>query len=345
MTVQRLTTLAILGSLLWTTSTTCAEPSTPAAGPETGAVAERNRAAEVRRLVAAFRRYRDDPARRAEAVAQLARTDPKSVTGVAEAFDKELQRFSEQLDAPLNREAESQIARLRKVLADLRASEPLTKEMIEQVGLPALDGLTAVYKVYQPEVERHYQQLLHIRDQLGLSAEFLRKLPSFFNSPKSPLPRDKTIERVEALLARTAMPERDAIAAVRTENAKIYGQLAPDLAAGMTAVNDMRIMCGLNALLVDLRLCQAARDHSVDMHKHEFFAHESPVPGKKTPWDRAKRFGTTASGENIYMGRTSPVSAIKGWFLSPGHHKNMLGEHQRQGLGRDGKYWTQLFGK
>jgi uncharacterized protein YkwD len=45
------------------------------------------------------------------------------------------------------------------------------------------------------------------------------------------------------------------------------------------------------------------------------------------------------------MGSSATVDALRGWFLSPGHHKNMLGEsHARQGLGRSGKYWTEMFG-
>ena len=81
------------------------------------------------------------------------------------------------------------------------------------------------------------------------------------------------------------------------------------------------------------------------MQSQNFFSHESPVPDKNTPWDRAKLAGTTASGENIYMGSNVSIEAIKAWFLSPGHHKNMLSEGQRrQGLGREAKYWTQMFG-
>ena len=33
------------------------------------------------------------------------------------------------------------------------------------------------------------------------------------------------------------------------------------------------------------------------------------------------------------------------WWHSPGHRKNVLGNHTRVGLGRSGKYWTELFGR
>src|SRR5208337_1044126 len=98
------------------------------------------------------------------------------------------------------------------------------------------------------------------------------------------------------------------------------------------------------ALAIDLSLCEAAREHSQDMERLHFFSHESPVPGKKTPWDRAKLAGTTASGENIFNGSTSGKAADEVWFHSPGHHKNQMGNFARVGVGRSGVYFTQMFG-
>jgi len=121
--------------------------------------------------------------------------------------------------------------------------------------------------------------------------------------------------------------------------------LPSDEREGIRQLNEWRLLLGLNALVIDPRLCEAGRGHSEDMHTHQFFAHESPLPGKKTPWDRAANAGTKARGENIYMGSPSPGSANKGWFFSPGHHKNMFKtSHLKIGLGRYQKHWTQLFG-
>ncbi len=114
---------------------------------------------------------------------------------------------------------------------------------------------------------------------------------------------------------------------------------------GIREVNEWRLLLGLNALVLDHKLCNASRTHSEDMDKVGFFAHQSPVPGRKTPWSRAAEAGTKASGENIYKGSTSPNSANKGWFYSPGHHKNMFrSSHKRIGLGCYDKHWTQMFG-
>lgn len=110
-------------------------------------------------------------------------------------------------------------------------------------------------------------------------------------------------------------------------------------------VNEWRLLLGLNALVIDPKLSNACRGHSEDMNKHRFFAHESPVPGKKTPGDRAAKAGTRWTGENIYMGSKSPNAANKGWFFSPGHHKNMFrSTHKTIGMGRYERHWTQMFG-
>jgi uncharacterized protein YkwD len=161
-------------------------------------------------------------------------------------------------------------------------------------------------------------------------------------------------EKAEASLL---MKENELIAAVgdlprdglriMEENDKIAAkaEIPADERAGIRELNEWRLLLGLNALVIDPKLSEACRGHSEDMHKHRFFAHESPLPGKRTPWDRAANAGTKASGENIYMGSTSPASANKGWFYSPGHHKNMFKpRHTRIGLGRYQTHWTQMFG-
>jgi len=115
-------------------------------------------------------------------------------------------------------------------------------------------------------------------------------------------------------------------------------------ALGILDLNALRLLLGLRALRADPKLCAAARDHSNDMRRLGFFAHESPVEGKSSFSDRAGNFGTSARSENIANGQRQPAATNRQWFLSPGHHKNMLGNHGRIGLGRSGTYWTQLFG-
>ena len=80
------------------------------------------------------------------------------------------------------------------------------------------------------------------------------------------------------------------------------------------------------------------------IEKLGFFSHTSPVEGKRTPSDRAARFGTSASAENIAQGQPTGPAAIRSWWYSPGHHRNMMGAFARVGLGRSEAYWTQMFG-
>ncbi|MDE0826900.1 MAG: CAP domain-containing protein [Akkermansiaceae bacterium] len=115
---------------------------------------------------------------------------------------------------------------------------------------------------------------------------------------------------------------------------------------GIEELNTMRLLLNLNALRLDPKLCEAGRGHSQDMKEHNFFSHTSPIPGKNSPSARASKAGTSGGGENIYMGSKSPKAANKGWFYSPGHHKNMFNAgYKRVGLGNYRSHWTQMFGR
>ncbi len=135
---------------------------------------------------------------------------------------------------------------------------------------------------------------------------------------------------------------------IMEKNRKIAeNEMIPELERlGIEELNLMRLLVGLNALVLDPKLCEASRGHSEDMARHNFFSHTSPVKGKQSFGQRAGLAGTNASGENIYMGSTNPKRANEGWFHSPGHHKNMFNPGQRRiGLGNYGRHWTQMFGR
>lgn len=113
---------------------------------------------------------------------------------------------------------------------------------------------------------------------------------------------------------------------------------------GTLELNQIRYLLGLGLVRIDEKLSDAARDHSADMHRLKFFAHKSPVPGKTNFGQRAANFGTSARAENIAAGQRTGHGAIRAWWYSPGHHRNMLGGHRRTGLGQHEKMWTQMFG-
>ena len=112
----------------------------------------------------------------------------------------------------------------------------------------------------------------------------------------------------------------------------------------LSRLNRYRVLVGKSAVQIDLKLCNASRDHSKDMDEHEFFSHDSPLTGKRKFNDRAKLAGTSASAENIYRGNKLAEGPFWAWFKSAGHHKNMLREAGRAGVGIHEKTWTLMMG-
>lgn len=145
-------------------------------------------------------------------------------------------------------------------------------------------------------------------------------------------------------LALASMPMSGRDSQVLLRNQALATTTEPEEFAGTERLNRIRIAMGKSVVAIDPKLGDAARAHSEDMRKLGFFSHESPVPGKRTFGERAAAAGTSASAENISWGQASHVGAIEGWWHSPGHHVNMMGNHARTGLGRSETHWTQLFG-
>jgi uncharacterized protein YkwD len=338
-TCYRLLPLVLLAAL--PTAVLSAETSPKAAAPNA------DQQQRIRQALATIRLPKTPLERRVKTAYELVAIGRAGVSAFNDYLDKDLARLKAQVkDPPSTAALDEKIEKLRKTLADLRALDDLSKEQLKDSGLPALDELTAVYGQREGTLRLHYAGMAKVAAQLQPLIEFLKRLETPGEKEKAfPVPVRVYRKEAEELLAQVTQPVDEKIRSVLEENVKIGQGLPPDVVEGMRGLNAMRIMCGVQALRIDLKLCEAAHGHSADMEANNFFAHDSPLPGKKTPWDRAAKAGTTASGENIYAGGSTAVDAIKAWFLSPGHHKNMLGAGQtRQGLGRVGKHWTQMFG-
>ena len=67
----------------------------------------------------------------------------------------------------------------------------------------------------------------------------------------------------------------------------------------LRVLNDYRMLLGIHPLEMDVRLYLAARDHSRDMLRLQFFSHDSPVPGKRSFGDRAKLMDITVLAPRI----------------------------------------------
>ncbi len=109
--------------------------------------------------------------------------------------------------------------------------------------------------------------------------------------------------------------------------------------------NRYREKHGLRLLWADAKLSDSARMHSRDMVEHDFRAHESPLPGKKTFRDRGKIYNTRADGENIAEAPYSGEKIVEYWLDSPPHKANIVHpKFRRIGVGLHNDVWTQVFG-
>jgi hypothetical protein len=202
------------------------------------------------------------------------------------------------------------------------AFEELQRERADLPHWHALYGESTAGLELHPDAEKH----------------FLKNPPPAPPLPLAGLDDEWTVWTLLALPL--SARDRGALEA----NETLRATMDPEEIAGNTALNRIRWLLGLPLLRIDAKLAAAARDHSADMENLGFFAHESPVAGKKSPSDRAARFGTSGGAENIAAGQSTGPDAVRAWWYSPGHHKNMLAGHARVGLGRHAQKWTQMFG-
>ncbi|MFW6275674.1 MAG: CAP domain-containing protein [bacterium] len=102
----------------------------------------------------------------------------------------------------------------------------------------------------------------------------------------------------------------------------------------------------VNPLEWNSDLEDVALAHSIDMNLNNFFSHTN-LKGEG-PWDRVNFLDSDIllRGENIALGYLTEEDVIRGWLNSPGHCRNLMSQsHTIMGIGKSGKYWTQLFGR
>jgi len=299
----------------------------------------------MRQQIARYRSQRSSAKQRAEVLNQLAALGDEGVTAAKDLLQKDIHR-AEMAIRGLKKppQIEASIDKFRKTLFDLRKNPDLSKDELRRIGLPAIEALNLAYQQRTKWTAAQNTKIARSVESLRQTIAVLRLL-SNQRDLSAPLQADELLKKAHGVLNELAPPEEEQARAVLAKNQAMASQFPGDVRSGMDALNTLRMTCGLLPLLYDAKLYLAARGHCRDMQTRGFFAHESPVEGKKTPWDRARLADTTAAGENIYMGSSQPAEAMKAWFLSPGHHKNMLSESaRRQGLGREGAHWTLMLG-
>lgn len=117
--------------------------------------------------------------------------------------------------------------------------------------------------------------------------------------------------------------------------------------------NEYRRAADILELKPDEEVDRVAQDYANDMLYRGFYAHESPEGHTVMDRLKAHRVFVRRSGENLAEGPPTPEAAVKSWYDSPAHRRNLLHESFRRmgsgvaaGKGPDGTYrilWVQVF--
>ena len=116
-------------------------------------------------------------------------------------------------------------------------------------------------------------------------------------------------------------------------------------------VNEIRAEAGVQALMLDTTLCQAATMRAVEMNYSDLFSHTRPDGTSCFTVFGIYNITYNTCGENIAAGYSSPEEVVEGWKNSSGHYANMINANfNKLGVGMSdeepgsyGKYWVQLF--
>lgn len=303
---------------------------------------------QIRRELASFRRARTLD-RRVHIALSISKSGDSACALLSQMLQMDLDRAERVLrESQLDSSWRKRVDQLRETMQELRMDPNLSKQRIKDVGDPALEELQAMFVANRQAVGVRRKSLALLHAQLQDQREFLQGLETLDESAERNVlvaSMRKQAERVDDLLDEHGRDADFLFQSAAFKNTALAKGLDPDAVMGMQQLNEFRAMLGISPLVVDPKLCKAASEHCSDMVMHDFFSHESSVSGKRSFLDRAKLSGTTATAENIFFGSKDSRSAIKSWYYSPPHHKNMLNlKHHRMGLGHDSKRWTLMLG-
>jgi uncharacterized protein YkwD len=144
-----------------------------------------------------------------------------------------------------------------------------------------------------------------------------------------------------ALCAFACAPARASATCAGADDVPFPSVTDTDLAALQCVVNRERASRGLPALHRVRTLDRAARGHSADMARRNYFDHRSP--GGSTPAARARHAGYMRGVNSWRVGETlawgtgtlaTPESTVEAWLNSPPHRELLLDPSFRDfGLG------------
>jgi uncharacterized protein YkwD len=319
---------------------------------------------ETTDLIAQFRKAKDDAEARTKAVDRILELGGPAPAKLLDAVNADIrplhpryrQAFLDEAAKALAEKVRGTVAQdvetARATILGLVRRDNLAKDAIAKDADPALRKLEEALRIdpasllkQSPALQKQHDDLMALVPHWQRLSDYMVKHPD----PKAPdaaKPVDlKAVLAAEEQLATLLVLAKDDPGRwTILDNVPLEAKLDPEEAAGLRELNRLLLLLGASPVRIDTALCEAARDHCKDMATLGFFGHDSPVPGKATHWDRAKRAGTSANAENINAGVDTGAGAIASWWHSPGHFKNMLSPHRRAGLGRHGNLWTLMLG-
>lgn len=98
----------------------------------------------------------------------------------------------------------------------------------------------------------------------------------------------------------------------------------------LSATNQKRVEAGLQPLVMNEELSQAAMLKAQDMFAKGYWAHNSP--DGKTPWDFiiSSGYQYTLAGENLAKNFSNSTGVIDAWMASPTHRANIVKDGYRE---------------
>jgi uncharacterized protein YkwD len=93
------------------------------------------------------------------------------------------------------------------------------------------------------------------------------------------------------------------------------------------ATNNERTSRGLEALVINSKLEQAAQVKAQNMVEQHYFSHVSPIDGKKwSDFIADVHYEYNIAGENLANGYETVNTLVAAWMASPTHRENILKE-------------------
>ena len=308
---------------------------------------------DIQKLIINFRRAAGNGEQRTKAAAELLELGPRGAKTLRSIVGSDLPRRVAAYKKAFYNKARSigvakfratGLAQIQKWQEQFKSLGEVTRESLKAKAGPAMDALYKALVPKREEVLENSKSLTARREEIMSLDSILGQCRGLLESKSTAAALSETLKQQETLISLMCTYMSDNDRKPIESDLKQFGRMDFEEWHGFVHLNVVRMLLGLRPMRIDLKLSAAAKDHSTDMSKHKFFSHQSPVEGKKTPWDRAARQGTKSSGECIFTGISVGPRAIRGWFFSPGHHKIIMSKASRVGIGACDHKWTLMTG-